>query len=247
MKNLSIFIALIIVASIGAFVYWNFVKEETSTPIENEVDFIKTGNAVKDNPGFKPGVWYLVYEEPGAPGKNIELVFDVESPTADLNQGDRIKIEAFLNDGKAVVRKIEKVGAPAEDLLTIKLYYYNPESDKDPSGNIQCSRAGLQAVERKIPKTMTPIQDTIRLLLRGEISDEEQANGTTSEYPLPGVKLVGADLKNGSLTLTFEDPQNKTGGGSCRVGILWFQIEATAKQFPEVKQVQFLPEELFQP
>lgn len=40
---------------------------------------------------------------------------------------------------------------------------------------------------------------------------------------------------------------NKTNGGSCRAGILWFQIEATAKQFSEVKQVRFLPEELFQP
>ncbi|MFN3301828.1 MAG: hypothetical protein ACK413_02260 [Patescibacteria group bacterium] len=36
-------------------------------------------------------------------------------------------------------------------------------------------------------------------------------------------------------------------GGACRVGILWFQIEETAKQFPGVEKVQFLPEEIFQP
>jgi hypothetical protein len=54
-------------------------------------------------------------------------------------------------------------------------------------------------------------------------------------------------LKNGVLTLEFEDAQNKAVGGACRVGVLWFQIEATAKQFPEVKEVRFLPKEIFQP
>ena len=59
--------------------------------------------------------------------------------------------------------------------------------------------------------------------------------------------IKGASLKDEVLTLEFNDPNGKTVGGSCRVGILWFQIEATAKQFPEVKEVRFLPEELFQP
>ncbi len=48
---------------------------------------------------------------------------------------------------------------------TIKLYYYNPELDKDESGNISCSRQGLVPVERKIPISQTPIQDAIKLLL----------------------------------------------------------------------------------
>ena len=28
---------------------------------------------------------------------------------------------------------------------------------------------------------------------------------------------------------------------------LWYQIEETAKQFPDIKKVEFEPEELFQP
>ncbi|MGC8651262.1 MAG: hypothetical protein ACP5RX_01445 [Minisyncoccia bacterium] len=60
--------------------------------------------------------------------------------------------------------------------------------------------------------------------------------------------MTEANLKpNGTLILKFNDSLNKTSGGSCRVGILWFQIEATAKQFSEVKKVEFLPEELLQP
>lgn len=129
----------------------------------------------------------------------------------------------------------------------VLLYYYNSENDKDESENIMCSRKGLTPVEREIPLSKTPIQDTIKLLLEGKLTEEEKARGITTEYPLEGFSLKGASLKDGTLILEFKDPNYKTGGGSCRVGILWFQIEATAKQFEEVKEVHFLPEELFQP
>lgn len=135
---------------------------------------------------------------------------------------------------------------PKED-LKIKLYYYNPELDKDDSGNIMCSRNGLMAVEREVAVTKTPIQDAIKLLLLGQITEQEKSQGISTEYPLDGFSLKGASLKDSILTLEFMDLNNKTVGGSCRVGILWFQIEATAKQFQEVQRVRFLPEDIFQP
>lgn len=130
---------------------------------------------------------------------------------------------------------------------TVRLYYYNSDKDKDSNGNILCSSQGLVSVQRQIPATITPIQDAIRLLLKGELTAAERSQGITTEYPLPGLELSAASLTNGVLTLTFNDPQNKTVGGSCRVGILWAQIEATAKQFPSVTSVRFMPEEIFQP
>jgi len=143
----------------------------------------------------------------------------------------------------------EPCGEKPQTEKLIKLYYYNPQKDKDENGNIKCSRDGLVAVERKIPFSKTPIQDTINLLLRGKenLTEAEKAQGITTEYPLEGFSLKGASLKDGVLALEFGDSLNKTVGGACRVGILWFQIEATAKQFPEVKEVRFLPEEIFQP
>jgi spore germination protein GerM len=132
----------------------------------------------------------------------------------------------------------------------VLLYYYNPEKDKDEAGNIKCSRDGLVAIERLIPVSQTPIKDTIELLLRGKenLTQKELAQGITTEFPLDGFRLKSVNLKSdGTLILEFEDPLNKTSGGACRVGILWFQIEATAKQFPQVKKVQFLSETLFQP
>ena len=129
----------------------------------------------------------------------------------------------------------------------ISLYYYNPDLDRNKNSNILCSRQGLVAVRRIIPLTQTLIQDTINLLLLGELIEEERAQGIDTEYPLKGLSLKGASLKDEILTLEFDDSQNRTVGGSCRVGILWFQIEATAKQFSEVQRVRFLPEEIFQP
>ena len=168
-----------------------------------------------------------------------------------LNQAGPVActMEAKLcPDGSYVGRIPPKCDfAPCPEAKTINLYYYNYELDRDEFGNTACSRNGLAPVERKIPITQTPIQDAIKLLLLGEITTEERAQGIDTEYPLEGLSLKGALLKDGILTLEFDDSKNKTVGGSCRVGILWFQIEATAKQFPEVQQVRFLPEEIFQP
>ncbi|MDD3098212.1 MAG: Gmad2 immunoglobulin-like domain-containing protein [Candidatus Pacebacteria bacterium] len=137
-----------------------------------------------------------------------------------------------------------------EPTQSVLLYYYNPEQDKDEQGNIKCSRDGLVAIEKEISVNKTSIPDVISLLLRGKenLSTEQEAEGITTEFPLEGVILSGANLKaDGTLVLTFEDPLHKTSGGSCRAGILWFQIEETAKQFDGVEKVEFMPEELFQP
>ncbi|TSC70085.1 MAG: hypothetical protein CEO12_582 [Parcubacteria group bacterium Gr01-1014_46] len=132
------------------------------------------------------------------------------------------------------------------DYQGVKLYFYNPSLDQGVGG-VQCTKAGLVEVTRTIPKTITPLEDTIKLLLKGELTEEERSQGITTEFPLSGVSLTNVNLKEGVATLEFADPLNKTGGGSCRIAILWAQIETTAKQFPTVKEVKFIPEELFQP
>ncbi|MGB9598656.1 MAG: GerMN domain-containing protein [Minisyncoccales bacterium] len=154
-------------------------------------------------------------------------------------------------DGSSVSRVPPRCDfAPCPKSKVIKLYYYNPELDKDEEGNIKCSSNGLVAIEKKIPISAKIIEDTINLLLKGKenLSEEEIQRGITTEYPLADFSLSQIHLgENGILTLKFNDPQKKSSGGACRVRILWFQIEETAKQFPQVKKVQFLPEDLFQP
>ena len=165
----------------------------------------------------------------------------------------------FMGDSPAMVNENipsnSQVNAPVNEPVnepvvetkkTVKLFYYDPSKDSDETGNVMCTRAGLAPVEREVAADAGPL-DVVRLLIAGDLRPEEKAQGITTEYPLPGFKLVSGALADGTLTLTFEDPANKTGGGSCRVGILWIQIEETAKQFPGVREVRFQPEELFQP
>ncbi|HRH55411.1 MAG TPA: GerMN domain-containing protein [Candidatus Paceibacterota bacterium] len=141
--------------------------------------------------------------------------------------------------------QIETEEAPGE--RTVSLFYYDPSRDMNAEGNIMCTEKGLVAVSRTIA-TKTPIEETIRLLLSGDLTQAERAQGITTEYPLPGVSLASVALSaDGKLTIALSDPENRTGGGSCRAAVLWSQVRATALQFPEVKEVSFTPEDLFQP
>jgi len=44
-----------------------------------EINFNQTGHLIKDNPGLEAGVWYLVYEKPGAPALTVKLSFNNQS------------------------------------------------------------------------------------------------------------------------------------------------------------------------
>ncbi len=219
-------------------------------------DFIKTGNLIQPNLG--EGTWYLSYEEPGKPGLEAVLVFSDESrcksgtdtvvcDTGKFQAGQRVEISGRRAGDMVLVSILTLVEQEPSQKKEINLYYYNPSLDKDASGNVLCSRKGLVPVKRQLPASITPIQDAIKLLIQGGLTAAEKQQGLTTEYPLSGFVLKGASQKNDVLTLDFSDPNNKTGGGACRVGILWFQIEATAKQFPGVNIVKPLNETLFQP
>jgi len=149
--------------------------------------------------------------------------------------------------GRALVETGFPESSPADTGLSVYVYYYSPERDMDEMGNVKCSEQGLVPVKRIIHATETPIVDTLRLLLAGNLTQEEVASGIETEFPLSGVSLDSVSLWDGTLTLSFEDERGMTSGGSCRVSILWAQIRETALQFPEVRDVRFVPEYLFQP
>lgn len=356
-------LALLAIAYLG----WTWSKNVDNNvpgPSHNPtstISFEKTGVLIRNNPGMKQGVWFLNYEEPGAPGLSVELAFNnnsnctvggvtVTCGEVDVPNGTRATLKGSVAQTVVTVGSLvaESVGAsimitapaasstvatpiqitgsargswffeasfpialmingqtvttthatatsdwmtadfvpftasikfsvtsntPAElvfsadnpsglpqndkefrlpvilvpgKLSTADLYFYDPNKDKDAAGNILCSKQGLVKVTRNIPQSASPLKDVINLLLAGPSADESQT-GATSEFPLAGVTLQTVVIKNSVATLTFADPNNKTGGGSCRASILWDQIEATAKQFPTVKQVKFAPAELFQP
>ena len=211
-------------ASFPVKIYDGYGRLLGQTPAQAQTDWMTT-----DFVQFKAT---LTYDTPST--ETGTLVLEKDNPSG-----------LPANDARIVIPiKFDLTAVPKQ---TVKLYYYNSDKDKDASGNILCSAQGLVSVQRQVPSTKTPLQDTIRLLLRGELSAAEKAQGITTGFPLPGLELTSASITNGKATLTFKDSQNKTVGGSCRVGVLWAQIEATAKQFNGVTVVKFIPEELFQP
>lgn len=159
------------------------------------------------------------------------LVFAKDNPSGLKENDDELRMPIKFSD----------------NVSKIQLYYYNQKRDEEISKNILCSFDAILPVEREVPVSQTPIQDAINLLLKGNVTQAEKDSGFAPMFPLEGVSLVNANLKDGMLTLKFDDPLSKTGGGSCRVSLLWNQIVKTAKQFKEVQNVRFIPEDLFQP
>lgn len=219
-------------------------QKELQIPVSFSNAFSRVGNVTRNNPGQKPNVWFFTYEKPGSPAISLELDLNsAQTPLAELSQGDRVRVTGTLRNSTLVVRNIAPL--PIGD-IPVTLYFYDPSRDQGPGG-AQCSSQGLIAVDRVLPKTTTPLTDAIRLLIKGEISAEEKARGITTEFPLSGVTLASASIAQGVATLTFNDPQNKLSGGSCRISVLRAQIETTAKQFPTVRTVMFSPNEILQP
>jgi hypothetical protein len=143
---------------------------------------------------------------------------------------------------------LEEQKSKENTMQTVELFYYNQKRDTDATGNIMCSEKGIVPVQRQIPTTQTPIKDTLNLLLTGAISEEERNQGISSEFPLEGVSIQSISLQgDGMLKIDLLDPQRKTVGGSCRASILFKQIQMTAQQFSEVKGIEILNQELFQP
>mgnify|MGYP000884889244 CR=1 FL=1 len=131
--------------------------------------------------------------------------------------------------------------------MKVSLYYYNELLDRALNNDVSCDTAAVIPVERTIAYTQSPINDVIRLLIRGELTKAEKDLGFKTEFPGRELLFQGARLDNGVLYLKFSDPSGFTTGGSCRVSLLKAQIEKTAMQFESVKRVVFEPANLFQP
>jgi len=96
MKKLIIFLLCVVL------LIFIFIKVDITDEEEN-INFVKTGNVVINNPGMEEDVWYLIYEEPGSPAKNVKLFFE-EDLSIDI--GDRVTIEGMFDGEKVFVKRI---------------------------------------------------------------------------------------------------------------------------------------------
>jgi hypothetical protein len=77
--------------------------------------FDETGNIVRDNPGLRPGTWFLVYERPGAPAVNAALALAAASlctaqgkplPCGSLQPGTRARVVGVETGGTVHVESL---------------------------------------------------------------------------------------------------------------------------------------------
>lgn len=106
-----IILSIIVVAIMLFFIYQQFFS---TSGIKENINFLRTGNLVANNPGMKDGVWYLAYETPGNPANTVQLSFDSKSvcnnesnSCIDLITGERVSVKGIEQNGNVLVREIE--------------------------------------------------------------------------------------------------------------------------------------------
>ena len=116
------------------------------------------------------------------------------------------------------------------DVMAVKVFFNN--SNLDPE--ISCNK--VFPVDRAIAATQAPARTVLELLLAGNLTDEEKADGFTTSIN-PGVKIQQLTIENGIAKVDFSEELEKAVGGSCRVSAIRAQIIETLKQFPSVDEV----------
>ncbi|MDZ4244119.1 MAG: GerMN domain-containing protein [Candidatus Doudnabacteria bacterium] len=125
-----------------------------------------------------------------------------------------------------------KIPVRFESAPTTRLKVFFANSQMDPEMQ-DCTK--VYAVNRTIPKTLTPARASLEELLRGPTVAEKQLGYITSINS--GVKIQKLTIENGVAKVDF-DKQLETGiGGSCRVANIRAQITETLKQFATVSEV----------
>lgn len=132
-------------------------------------------------------------------------------------------------------------------LKTYQLFFYNESVDKNLNGgSIACDDNAVVPVLRKTRRTIS-IEKILKSLIEEGPLPDEQVEGFASEFPHQGFAVQKIEINNGILNITLNEIPGFTSGGACRVGLLRSQIEKTALQFKEIKEVKILPEEILQP
>jgi spore germination protein GerM len=129
----------------------------------------------------------------------------------------------------------EKIAAPAKTPVaparTASVYFVKIDSD---------GKVLRQQVTREIPKSDSPLSETLEVLFRGT-SSAEASKGLRSLIPA-GTKLLSATVKDGVATVNVsEEFQFNQYGIEGSLGQL-AQVVFTATSYPTVSSVQFLIE-----
>lgn len=132
--------------------------------------------------------------------------------------------------------EVDKVTIPVTfadvETMTVNAYFTTAATSAD------CQT--VSAVTRRIPKTQAVARAAIEELLKGP-STNEYEEGFGTNIP-SGTTLRSVSIENGVATVEFSEELDAVVSGSCNVGVIRSQIEATLKQFTSVTSVVVLVE-----
>lgn len=172
--------------------------------------------------------------------------------SADLTE----QLDSIKNQLSMLTEQLStKPGSKTEDALfqttaptKVALYYFNQIEDQKLSPEQQVNVNSILPVYRIFPASENLLLDTIRELIKWNLTANERKQWFITEFPNPEFNIISLELiPDGTLTLHFTEVPGFTDGWSARMLILRNVIKKTALQFPGVKKVVFTPETLFQP
>ncbi|MCX6789602.1 MAG: GerMN domain-containing protein [Candidatus Gribaldobacteria bacterium] len=233
---------------------------QVSTTIKGNADVIKItkplANEMVSSPldiqGEARGTWYF---EASFPVKILdlkgnEIATGIAQAKSDWMTESYVPFEVKLDflvvadtDAVLVLKKDNPSGLPANDdqleipirlarsdVMAVKVFFNNSKLDPE----ISCNK--VFPVDRAIATTQAPARAVLELLLGGNLTDEEKADGFTTSIN-PDVKIQKLTIENGIAKVDFSEELEKAVGGSCRVSAIRAQIIETLKQFPSVDEV----------
>ena len=91
----------------GGVAYWFMSqKSPSSASLPSGAAFVEDGHIAKNNPGLKPGVWFLSYEKPGESAQLRELSFSADSICSGKTTSGTCAPEIFIQGRSAHVEGI---------------------------------------------------------------------------------------------------------------------------------------------
>jgi hypothetical protein len=152
-------------------------------------------------------------------------------------------LEYSAKDGRPIHVGSIPVRLPRQT-MSVKIFL-----PKTPVG-MDCS--AVQPFEIDVPRSILPIETSLRALLEAERFVSEHFIYVTDRYIPEGAQLVSLNVSGGTATAVFSPELENYGGGSCNVQAIRAQIETTLKQFASVRNVVIqvegkTPEETLQP
>lgn len=136
-------------------------------------------------------------------------------------------VEYSAKDGKP--RLLDSV-AVKNDIEAIEVKLFFPRSD-----GTDCLR--VEAVTRRIPKSVAMARLLIEALMRGPTQDE-MTGGVTN--PMPKGATLGSVTMDGSTAVVDFSAGMSNVGGSCRAQAIRASIETTLRALPTVTRVRIL-------